>query len=82
MWFVRQVSNSFKRIKMIKFSEVKIGQKFVFDFDMNCLGDYYYSYEKVSDERVECISCPKTEKCIGVISPFKFFDKECLILPE
>jgi hypothetical protein len=68
---------------MIKFSEVKIGQKFVFDFDKSVKdGNYYYSYEKVGVDSVKCISCPKTEKCIDLISIFRFFDKKCFVIPE
>jgi hypothetical protein len=70
---------------MIKFSEVKIGQKFVFDFDKSIKdGNYYYSYEKVGNKKVKCLSCPKTENCVGVISPFSMYyeDSLCHILEK
>jgi hypothetical protein len=65
---------------MIKFSEVKIGQKFVFSFDMNRLGEYYYSYEKVSDNQVKCLTCPKTENCVDKICPFNPQNAKCILI--
>lgn len=48
-------------IKMM-FDEVKVGQKFVFDFDYNSGGDsYLWSYVKTDKNDVLCISCPITE---------------------
>ena len=69
----------------MKFSEVSVGQKFVFDFDKSVKDEsYYYSYEKVAKNRVKCLSCPKTENSIGVISPFTCFyeDSICHLFEE
>ena len=66
----------------MKFSEVSIGQKFVFGFDKSQRdGSYYYSYEKVAKNRVKCLSCPKTENCVGDISPFTCFYEDSICHP-
>ena len=69
---------------MIKFSEVKIGQKFVFDFDKSVKdGSYHWSYEKVADNKVKCLIAPKTENnCIGRIESFGSFHSLCHILED
>jgi hypothetical protein len=68
---------------MIKFSEVKIGQKFVFGFDKSVKNDsYYYSYEKVGNNEVKCLTAPKTENCVGEIYPFGISLELCHILEE
>jgi hypothetical protein len=69
---------------MIKFSEVKIGQKFVFGFDKSVKNDsYYYSYEKVGDKEVKCLTAPKTEKdSVGRIFQFRIMEELCNILEE
>lgn len=71
-----------KRRKMIDFNDVKIGQKFVFAFDIKGDGKYYWSYEKVGNEKVKCISAPRTEKeeLIGVVYDFRLDGKLVKIL--
>lgn len=68
----------------MKFSEVVIGQKFVFNFDESVKdGNYYWSYEKVGNREVKCLTAPKTAKeCIGNIYSFMVMDELCNILEE
>jgi len=68
---------------VVKFSEVKIGQKFVFDFDKSQKdGNYYYSYEKTGLTNVKCLTCPKTENVVGREDVFTNQKSECHILEE
>lgn len=65
---------------IVNFSQVKIGQKFVFDFDRSIKdGNYYYSYEKVGDNKIKCLTCPKTEKFVGQEFLFRL-EKKCHLL--
>lgn len=67
----------------MKFSEVSVGQKFVFGFDKSQRdGSYYFSYEKVGKNKVKCLSCPKTENCVGTIFPFVSKIADCHVVEE
>ena len=77
-----------KEITMIKmmFDEVKVGQKFVFYFDMFDQGMCYsWSYKKVGESEVKCISAPRTESSsVNKIDRVSDFVKnsECYIIED
>lgn len=71
---------------MIKFDDVKVGQKFVFYFDMfdedMC---YSWGYKKVGKQEVKCIRTPRTETAslnkVERISDF-VRNSECYIIED
>ena len=61
------------------FGELEIGQVFQFSFDC----DSEYTYKKIGDNSVECVSCPKTENCVGQVDSYHNMNSEVdLIDPE
>lgn len=62
-----------------KFHEVEIGQSFVFYFDRHSA----WRYKKLSDSKVECISCPRTEivgQQVGNVYEYRYPDTLCQIM--
>lgn len=65
----------------MKFSEIEIGQSFVFSFDRL---SGVWKYKKISERRIECIGKPKTEseEAIGKIWDFRDPEAECIYVQD
>ena len=63
--------------KKEKFSDVLIGQKFVFYFDLYN-NEYHYSYKKISDNEILCLTS-YSDSCNGKVYFFNVKEHPCYI---